>query len=165
MNTSGPDSSNRNDSGWAPSAMSASFSALPRVQHTQRSLAVPHLDLVWGGVIPNVFRSALEMRGLQQLAGTATKDPALSIISGGDEKLVFFAITLPSYAARPYSRHQRAKKSRIAAAISFAWVSSAKWPVSKKWIMAPGISRLNASAPPGRKKGSFFPQTARKRGL
>jgi hypothetical protein len=28
--------------------------------------------------------------------------------------------------------NQRAKKSRIKVAISFAWVSSAKWPVSKK---------------------------------
>jgi hypothetical protein len=28
--------------------------------------------------------------------------------------------------------NQRAKKSRINVAISFAWVSSAKWPVSKK---------------------------------
>jgi hypothetical protein len=37
---------------------------------------------------------------------------------------------------------QRAKKSRISAAISLAWVSSAKWPASKKWIVAPGISRL-----------------------
>ena len=60
---------------------------------------------------------------------------------------------------------QCAKKSRISAAISLTWVSSAKWPVSKKWTMAPGISRLNASAPRGRKNGSFFPQTARKRGL
>src|SRR5690242_2162586 len=49
--------------------------------------------------------------------------------------------------------------------MSFAWVSSAKWPVSKKWILASGMSRLNASAPRGRKKGSFFPHTARKRGF
>jgi hypothetical protein len=37
--------------------------------------------------------------------------------------------------------------------------------VSKKRIIALGISRLNASAPAGRKKGSFFPHTARKGGL
>jgi hypothetical protein len=60
---------------------------------------------------------------------------------------------------------QCAKKSWISAAMSLAWVSSAKRPVSKKWTIAPGISRLNASAPRGRKNGSFFPQTARKRGL
>jgi hypothetical protein len=59
---------------------------------------------------------------------------------------------------------QRARKSRIAAAITLAWVSSAKWPVSKKWITASGMSRLNASAPRDRKKGSFFPHVARKRG-
>src|SRR4051794_26927353 len=54
-----------------------------------------------------------------------------------------------------------ARKSRISAAISSTCVSSAKWPVSKKRTTAPGMSRLNASAPGGRKKGSFLPQTAR----
>src|SRR6516225_11421794 len=62
-------------------------------------------------------------------------------------------------------RNQRVKKSRIAAAISAACVSSAKWPVSKKRTTASGISRLNASAPDGRKNGSFLPHTARKGGL
>src|SRR5439155_12991294 len=60
---------------------------------------------------------------------------------------------------------QGARKSRIAAAISSACVSSAKWPVSKKRMTAPGTSRLNASAPAGRKKGSFLPHTARNGGL
>src|SRR6516164_1372081 len=57
------------------------------------------------------------------------------------------------------------RKLRIAAAISSQCVSSAKWPVSKKRTFAPGMSRLNASAPGGRKKGSFFPQTAKNGGL
>jgi hypothetical protein len=55
-----------------------------------------------------------------------------------------------------------AKESRIAAPISAAWVSSAKWPVSKKRTTASGMSRLNASAPCGRKNGSFLPHTARR---
>ena len=50
-------------------------------------------------------------------------------------------------------------------AISRACVSSAKCPVSKKRTSASGISRLNASAPGGRKNGSFLPQTAKKRRL
>lgn len=33
-----------------------------------------------------------------------------------------------------------AKKSRIAAAISFACVSNAKWPVSKNWILARNVA-------------------------
>jgi len=60
---------------------------------------------------------------------------------------------------------QGARKSRIAAAISGACVSSAKCPVSKKLTTASGISRLNASAPGGRKNGSFLPHTARSGGL
>src|SRR6516225_5877606 len=60
---------------------------------------------------------------------------------------------------------QEARRSRIAAAISAACVSKAKCPVSKKRTTALGISRLNASAPAGRKNGSFLPQAARKRGL
>src|SRR5262249_58422881 len=60
---------------------------------------------------------------------------------------------------------ERNRRSRIAAAISSQWVSSAKWPVSKKRTSAFGMSRLNASAPGGRKKGSFLPHTARKGGL
>ena len=55
--------------------------------------------------------------------------------------------------------------TEIAAAISVACVSSAKWPVSKKRTTASGMSRLNASAPAGRKNGSFLPHAARKRGL
>lgn len=50
----------------------------------------------------------------------------------------------------------------MAAAISPTWVSRAKWPVSKKRTTALGLSRLNASAPGGRKNGSCLPQTARK---
>ena len=53
----------------------------------------------------------------------------------------------------------------MAAAISAAWVSSAKWPVSKKRTTASGMSRLNASAPAGRKNGSFLPHTASRGGL
>src|ERR1700722_12309302 len=58
-----------------------------------------------------------------------------------------------------------ARNSRIALAISAACVSSAKCPVSKKRTTAFGISRLNASAPGGRKNGSFLPHAARKGGL
>jgi hypothetical protein len=43
----------------------------------------------------------------------------------------------------------------MAVAISEAWVSNAKCPVSKKRTTASGISLLNASAPGGRKNGSF----------
>ena len=57
------------------------------------------------------------------------------------------------------------KNSRMVEAISAAWVSSAKCPVSKKRTTAFGISRLNASAPCGRKNGSFLPHAARKGGL
>ena len=39
-------------------------------------------------------------------------------------------------------------------AISRACVSKAKWPVSKKRTTALGLSRLNASAPGGKKNGS-----------
>ena len=53
----------------------------------------------------------------------------------------------------------------MAAAISVAWVSSAKCPVSKKRTVAFGMSRLNASAPGGRKNGSFLPHTASRGGL
>src|SRR5262249_50598167 len=52
------------------------------------------------------------------------------------------------------------RKSRITSAISLAWVSSAKWPVSKNRTSALRLSRLNASAPDGRKNGSFLPHTA-----
>src|SRR5271166_5817073 len=55
----------------------------------------------------------------------------------------------------------RTRNSRIAVAISRAWVSSAKWPVSKKWISASGLSRVKALAPAGRKNGSVLPHTAR----
>ncbi len=40
-----------------------------------------------------------------------------------------------------------------------------QWPVSKKRTTASGMSRLNASAPGGRKNGSFLPHTARNGGL
>src|SRR6201987_5349286 len=64
-----------------------------------------------------------------------------------------------------FSYLTRGRKSRMALAISSQWVSSAKWPVSKKRTSAPGMSRLNASAPGGRKDGSFLPQVARQAGL
>ena len=60
---------------------------------------------------------------------------------------------------------QRARKSRMLAAISSTCVSSAKCPESKKVTTALGLSRLKASAPGGRKNGSFLPQTAKKGGL
>src|ERR1700730_2016248 len=50
-------------------------------------------------------------------------------------------------------------------AISRECVSRAKWPVSKNWTTVRGLSRLNASAPAGRKNGSFLPQTAKVGGL
>src|SRR5262249_52840611 len=56
---------------------------------------------------------------------------------------------------------QGTRKSRMAAAISAAWVSSAKWPGANKRTTAAGMSRLKASAPAGRKKGSLRPQVAR----
>src|SRR5437868_13148790 len=69
-------------------------------------------------------------------------------------------------AGTPPERHfERNKKLRIAAAISSQCVSRAKWPVSKKRTSASGMSRLNASAPGGRKNGSFLPQAARNGGL
>ena len=36
----------------------------------------------------------------------------------------------------------------------------AKWPVSRNWTCAFGMSFRNASAPAGMKKGSFLPQIA-----
>jgi hypothetical protein len=62
-------------------------------------------------------------------------------------------------------RDDHFRKSRMLSAISRACVSSAKWPVSKKRTSARGISRLNASAPGGRKNGSFLPHTAKSGGL
>jgi hypothetical protein len=50
------------------------------------------------------------------------------------------------------------------AAISGPWLSSAKWPASRRWTSVSGLSRLKASAPAGRKNGSFLPQTARSAG-
>jgi hypothetical protein len=50
----------------------------------------------------------------------------------------------------------------VATAISAACVPSAKRPVSKKRTVAFGMSRLNASAPVGRKNGSFLPHAASK---
>ena len=61
-------------------------------------------------------------------------------------------------------RPAQPRNRRIAAAISSAWVSRAKWPVSKNCTSASGRSRLNASAPGGRKNGSCCPHTARNRG-
>src|SRR5262245_30723334 len=73
-------------------------------------------------------------------------------------------IRVDQTAAAAGLRIQWTRKWRIAAATSSACVSSAKWPVSKKRTTAPGMSRLNASAPGGRKNGSFLPQTARSGG-
>lgn len=50
--------------------------------------------------------------------------------------------------------------SRIAEAKSSTLVSRAKWLASKNRISAFGTSRLNASAPAGTKKASFFPHIA-----
>src|SRR5579862_2681543 len=52
------------------------------------------------------------------------------------------------------------KNSFIAAAISTACVSIAKWPVSRNRTCAFGRSFRKASAPAGMKKGSFLPQIA-----
>src|SRR5262245_25568127 len=57
------------------------------------------------------------------------------------------------------------RKSRMLSAISRACVSSAKWPVSRKRTTARGLSRLNASAPGGKKNGSVLPHTAKSGGL
>src|SRR5262249_57352625 len=56
---------------------------------------------------------------------------------------------------------QGTRKSRMAAAISAAWVSSAKWPVSRKRTTASGMSRLKASAPAARQQGSLRAQVPR----
>ena len=64
-----------------------------------------------------------------------------------------------------FLRFYAARKSRIAAAISAACVSSAKCPVSRNWMTAFEMSRLNASAPAGKKNGSFLPHTASSGGL
>src|ERR1700733_11215479 len=53
------------------------------------------------------------------------------------------------------------KKSMIRWAISSARVSNAKWPAFTKDTSAAGWSRLKASAPGGRKKGSLRPQIAK----
>src|SRR5262249_399708 len=53
-----------------------------------------------------------------------------------------------------------ARNRLIAAAISTACVSRAKWRVSRNSIRAFGISFRNASAPAGIKNGSFLPQIA-----
>src|SRR5215469_2649863 len=60
---------------------------------------------------------------------------------------------------------ERYRKLRIAAAISSQCVSRATRPVSKNRTSASGMSRLNASAPAGRKSGSFLPHTCQKRRL
>src|SRR5262249_33051222 len=58
-----------------------------------------------------------------------------------------------------------ARKSRMATAISSPCVSRAKGPVSKNVTVASVMSRLNASAPAGRKNGSPLPHTASNGGL
>ena len=55
----------------------------------------------------------------------------------------------------------RSRKSWISGAMTARRSSKAKWPVSKKRTTALGLSRLNASAPGGKKNGSFLPHTAR----
>src|ERR1700722_4729550 len=57
-----------------------------------------------------------------------------------------------------------ARNSFMAAAISTTCVSSAKGPVSRNSTRAAGMSRRKASAPAGRKNGSFLPQIARNGG-
>ncbi len=57
-----------------------------------------------------------------------------------------------------------ARNSFMTAAISTTCVSNAKWPVSRNSTRAAGMSRRKASAPAGRKNGSFFPQIARNGG-
>src|ERR1700733_11584465 len=77
---------------------------------------------------------------------------------------------LPAGTIRPCAMHQHdrthqaapfaARNSFISAAISTTCVSVAKWPVSRKSIRALGMSLRNASAPAGKKNGSFLPQIA-----
>src|SRR5262244_2379743 len=66
------------------------------------------------------------------------------------------AVPCPLRRPRPFAT----RKSFMAEAISTTCVSSAKCPVLRNWILAPGISFRNASAPAGMKKGSFLPQIA-----
>src|SRR5262249_26311405 len=92
----------------------------------------------------------------------------LEAVTGGDDLLD--GLLLPfGVAHEPPQRaaclgQRRPRKSRIAAAIAAWCVSSAKCPVSKNLTSAFGSSRLNASAPDGRKNGSFLPHTARSGG-
>src|ERR1700693_981197 len=81
------------------------------------------------------------------------------------DDVVVFSHFLPTVRLGDTNRAYFMKNSRMVDAISAAWVSSAKCPVSKKRTTAFGMSRLNASAPCGRKNGSFLPHTARNGGL
>src|SRR5215467_14874966 len=72
---------------------------------------------------------------------------------------------LSSQRARADLRDRHLRNLRILSAISLACVSKAKWPVSKKRTTARGLSRLKASAPGGKKNGSFLPHTAKSGGL
>src|SRR3954465_6618615 len=52
----------------------------------------------------------------------------------------------------------RSRKSCINDPIRSTSSSNAKWPVSRRWSSAPGISRLKSSAPSTVKIPSFLPQ-------
>lgn len=62
------------------------------------------------------------------------------------------------------TRAQNRRKPAMASAMTAACVSRAKCPVSRNRTWASGMSRRNASAPAGRKNGSFRPQIASSRG-
>src|SRR5262249_17804506 len=99
--------------------------------------------------------------------GNLFDDQAIEVTKFFENDCAHRATPRKAYNFRPnVERHlERDRKARIAAAISSQCVSRAKWPVSKKRTSASGMSRLNASAPGGRKNGSFLPQAARNGGL
>src|SRR5689334_5924478 len=66
------------------------------------------------------------------------------------------------YQQRPFNMHflfiVRSRNSRINDPIRSSSSSNAKWPVSRRWSSAPGISLLKSSAPSTVKIPSFLPQ-------
>ena len=83
-----------------------------------------------------------------------------------DAEDVFFA-GLSVFSSHRVDFHQIfsfARNWRILFPISLEWVSSAKWPASRRRMTAFGRSFWNALAPAGMKETSFFPQMARSGG-
>src|SRR5262249_45880517 len=100
---------------------------------------------------------------LQQSRHISTRSSRCSVQGERDRALASLRSVDSTRASALRDAHFR--KSRMLSAISRACVSKAKWPVSKKRTTAGGLSRLNASAPGGKKNGSFLPHTARSGGL